>query len=120
MLECQHIAPLTEYATKLRRMDRGEVPDFDPLNGGTDAQILFLFEKPGPLAASSGFISRNNDDPTAQATFDFTEKAALKPSQYVIWNTVPWWNDTRRLNAAEMKAGLECAEALLGLCAACA
>lgn len=88
-------------------MNRGDVPDFDPLNGGTEAEILFLFEKPGRLAARSGFISRNNDDPTAEATFDFLQKARLKPSQFLIWNTVPWWN--------EIKAGLEWLEALLKL-----
>jgi hypothetical protein len=54
-----------------------EVPEFDPLDGGVEAQVLFLFEKPGPMTAElggskrsgSGFISRNNDDPTAEATF---------------------------------------------------
>ena len=65
--------------------------------------------------ARSGFISRNNDDPTAEATFDFLQEARLKPSQFLIWNTVPWWNDTRKLTAAEIKAGLECLEALLKL-----
>ena len=115
MLKCPRIAPLTVYAAELRSMNRGDVPDFDPLNGGTEAEILFLFEKPGRLAARSGFISRNNDDPTAEATFDFLQKARLKPSQFLIWNTVPWWNDTRKLTAAEIKAGLECLEALLKL-----
>lgn len=94
-------------------MKRGRVPDFDPLNGGTKAQILFLFEKPGPRAAGSGFISRNNDDPTAEATFAFTEKAGLHPCQYVIWNAIPWWNDTTDLKPDEIKAGLQCLEALL-------
>jgi hypothetical protein len=49
------------------------VPDFDPLDGGVNAQVLFLLEKPGPMAAEdgkragSGFISRDNDDGTAEA-----------------------------------------------------
>ena len=47
MLKCPRIAPLTVYAAELRSMNRGDVPDFDPLNGGTEAEILFLFEKPG-------------------------------------------------------------------------
>jgi hypothetical protein len=41
---------------------------------------LFLFEKLGPMTAEaggSGFISRNNDDPTAEATFRFMEQAKI-------------------------------------------
>ena len=96
-------------------MGRGEVPDFDPLDGGVEARILFLFEKPGPVAAGSGFISRNNDDPTAKATFNFMDKARLKPSDYVIWNAVPWWNGTRRIKAAERQAGAKQLKELLKL-----
>ena len=115
MLEEPRIAPLTKYAQALRRMGRGEVPDFDPLDGGVEAQTLFLLEKPGPVAAGSGFISRNNDDPTAKATFNFMDKARLKPSEYVIWNAVPWWNGTRRIRPAEREAGAEQLKELLKL-----
>jgi hypothetical protein len=66
MLHEPHIEPLTLYAARLR--EHGfDVPEFDPLDGGINAQVLFLFEKPGPMTASeggSGFISRNNDDPS--------------------------------------------------------
>ena len=34
------------YAAKLRLRGGVEVPEFDPLDGGVDAQVLFLFEKP--------------------------------------------------------------------------
>ena len=69
MLHAPHMAPLTEYAAKLRERENVEVPDFDPLDGGIEALSLFLFEKPGPMTAESksgqragsGFISRNND-----------------------------------------------------------
>src|SRR5690348_5073585 len=76
MLDLPHVAKLTAYTAELRR-DGKEVPEFDPLDGGTNAQVLFLFEKPGPMTAESGirtgsgFISRDNDDPTAEATFNF-------------------------------------------------
>jgi hypothetical protein len=74
MLTLPHIAPLSAYAAKLRLRGSVEVPEFDPLDGGVNARILFLFEKPGPMTADgstfsersgSGFISR--DDPTAEA-----------------------------------------------------
>jgi len=59
-----HITRLTAYAAKLRGFGKGEVPDFDPLDGGDNARALFLFEKPGPKTSEaqggSGFISRNN------------------------------------------------------------
>src|ERR1019366_4921133 len=74
MLHHPHIAPLTAYAARLLQRGLGEVPEFDPFDGGVDAQVLFLFEKPGPMTVGgdgSGFISRNNDDPTAEATFEF-------------------------------------------------
>lgn len=64
MLHLPHIAPLAEYAERLRMRGLGEVPDFDPLDGGVEARVLFLFEKPGPMTAEagkrvgSGFISR--------------------------------------------------------------
>jgi hypothetical protein len=44
MLTQPHIAPLTAYAAKLRQRYSVEVPEFDPLDGGVNAQLLFLFE----------------------------------------------------------------------------
>jgi hypothetical protein len=96
-----------------------EFPDFDPLDGGTNADILFLFEKPGPMTSAtgrgSGFISRNNDDPTAEATFDFMNKAGIPRERAVIWNVVPGWNRTRKVTAAELKAGVVALQGLLPL-----
>jgi hypothetical protein len=77
MLHEPHIAPLTDFAARLRERGSIEVPDFDPFDGGIHAQVLFLFEKPGPMTASnngSGFISRNNDDRSAEATFALCNK----------------------------------------------
>ena len=53
MLTQSHIAPLVGYTAKLRGREGVEVPEFDPLDGGIDAQVLFLFEKPGPMTALS-------------------------------------------------------------------
>lgn len=47
MLGDPHINPLTYYVAKLRQSGSNEVPDFDPLDGGVNARVLFLFEKPG-------------------------------------------------------------------------
>jgi uracil-DNA glycosylase len=68
LLQEAHIAPLTEYVTYLRTSseDSRKIPDFDPLDGGTKASVLFLLEAPGRKAVASGFISRDNPDPTAR------------------------------------------------------
>jgi hypothetical protein len=84
MLPRLHMVDLASYAQSLRKTGV-EVPDFDPLDGGVRAQVLFLFEKPGPMTAEkgsgnrsgSGFISRDNDDPTAEAIWRFMREADI-------------------------------------------
>jgi hypothetical protein len=79
-----HMAPLTEFVHQLRQRDRNEYPYFDPADGGVNASILFLLEKPGPMTVptgrgrreGSGFISRDNDDPTAEARSHSTRQLA--------------------------------------------
>ena len=74
MLDAKHVAPLVKYASKLASMGRGDVPMPDPFCGGINAQVLFLYEKAGPKADASGFLSLNNDDPTAEATTGFLKQ----------------------------------------------
>jgi len=67
-----HVAPLSELVDRMRK-ERGpdcHIPYFDPCDGGIHARILILMEAPGPKAigpntGGSGFVSRNNADPTA-------------------------------------------------------
>ena len=119
MLCLPHMAKLTDFAAALREQGLGTVPDFDPLDGGADAQILFLFEKPGPMTSESGggsgFISRNNDDPTAEAICQFMAQSDIPRKATVIWNVVPWWNDTRKIATRELQAGVSCLQQLIGL-----
>ncbi len=112
-----HMKPLAQYVKKLRR-DWAYVPDFDPLDGGVHARILFLFEKPGPKTAppnGSGFISRNNDDPSAHATFDFMMKAKIPRHQTITWNSIPGWNGNIAIEKDEVKKGLLCLRDFLSL-----
>ena len=116
MLTQPHIAPLTFYAAKLRQRGSIEVPEFDPLDGGVNAKVLFLFEKPGPMTADaggSGFISRNNDDPTAEATFKFMEQAGIPRELTITWNVIPWWNGTRKVTGQELREGVACVRELI-------
>lgn len=122
MLSLPHVAPLAAYAARLRARPGTDVPDFDPLDGGIDARILFLLEKPGPTAASSpqgrkgpGFISRDNDNATAEAIHRFMHEAGLPRVDTVIWNLIPWWNGTIRITAAERLAGVHELQNLLTL-----
>lgn len=101
-----HIAPLTNYARSLRHRNLGEIPDFDPNDGGINSRILFLFEKPGPKAFESGFISRNNDDPTAENIFHFMKRAEIPRKETCIWNVIPGWNGTIKIKAEELNQGV--------------
>jgi hypothetical protein len=109
------VAPLAAYVERLRRHGLGDVPDFDPLDGGTSAQALFLFEKPGPKAAISGFISRNNDDRTAENTFRFMQQASIPRKITCTWNVVPAWNGTSKVTGDELRSGVACLNELFEL-----
>jgi len=102
MLSEPHIAPLTKFVANLReRHDSSrKFPDFDPCDGGVDATILFLLEKPGPMTdalrkgkSGSGFVSRNNDDFTAEWICRFMKCALIPRRSTLIWNVIPWWDE---------------------------
>lgn len=122
MLDLPHIAPLARFAADLRERHNVEVPDFDPLDGGIHARMLFLKEKPGPMTSASrsgrvgsGFISRDNDDPTAEATFRFMEAAGIPREETLMWNVVPGWNGTRTITRQELLDGVSEVRNLMAL-----
>jgi hypothetical protein len=62
----------------------------------------------------TGFISRNNDDRTAEATFRFMDVACIPRAETVIWNTGLGWDRdiansarTARRNAAQLRGFVE-------------
>jgi uracil-DNA glycosylase len=93
MLTLPHIAPLIEYAQQIAtRMGSGyEIPYFDPCDGGINAEALFLLEAPGRKAMGSGFISRNNPDPSAKTMCTLLAAAAIPRNATLLWNVVPWY-----------------------------
>ncbi|PTR05364.1 uracil-DNA glycosylase [Nitrosospira sp. Nsp5] len=95
-LSASHIAPLTAFVEDLRSQQdlTDEIPNFDPFDGGTLAECLFLLEAPGSRAVKSGFISRNNPDETAKNFFTFNRHAGLDRRRTVVWNIVPWYVGT--------------------------
>ena len=120
-LDAPHVKPLNDYVRRLTTINQGvQYPFFDPDDGGVNARILFLFEKPGPMTdptrpgrSGSGLISRDNDDPTAENTFRFMEEIKLHRSETITWNIVPGWNGTRKITSKELLAGINSLKELL-------
>jgi uracil-DNA glycosylase len=87
-----HVKALTQYVCRLRDATPGAIiPNFDPWDGGVEADVLYLLEAPGPKARDSGFISRNNPDETAKNFFLINSEAGIPRKRTVTWNVVPWY-----------------------------
>lgn len=112
MLSLPHMAPLAAYAQSLRARPGATVPDFDPLDAGANAELLFLLEKPGPRG-QTGFVSRDNPTGTAAAIRAFMADAGLPRGRTALWNAVPWWNGTTAIREPERRDGLHAVRALL-------
>ncbi len=83
---------LAEFVKQVRRERVGaQIPGFDPRDGGIHARALFLLEAPGPKAVSTGFISRDNPDPSARNMRALLHEAGLRREDTVLWNVVPWY-----------------------------
>ena len=99
-----HILRLTEFVKQIR-IEHGlsqEIPFFDPADGGSEAQVLFVLEAPGPMAVYSGFVSCDNPDSTAKNMFDFLKMAGITRQQIVLWNVVPWYlGNGKQISAAK-------------------
>lgn len=110
--------PLAEWATALAKRrtalsgERVVVPWFDPAESGVESRVLVILEAPGPMTNAdnsrpgSGFISVDNDDPTAENTWRARAEAGLN-SGVLHWNIVPWYLGTaaRKPNAVELADG---------------
>ena len=116
-----HIAPLSTFVQNLRSEvgPDAAIPDFDPWDGGTEAEVLYLLEAPGRKAIRSGFISRNNPDETAKNFFELNRDAGIPRKRTVTWNIVPWYIGTgtriRAAKPADIHAGTSSLSRLLTL-----
>lgn len=108
MLGAARMAPLCDHVAQLRAEGLGEVPDFDPLDGGAEAQILFLLDRPGAMSVvangrarpGSGFLSRDNDDPTSAAIARFLDEAGILRERSILGCLCPWWTPAARPDSA--------------------
>jgi len=114
-----HVKPLMDLVSRLRsRWDSG-VPNVDPNDGGVNAKVLFLSETPGPKAVKSGYVSRDNGDPSAQHAGEALDSAGFPRSDYVRWNVVPYYVSTEDKNAnatpRQIHAAADATQAFIGL-----
>jgi len=113
-----HIVPLTDYVEQLRKTlgHNQEIPYFDPCDGGINAKLLFLLEAPGPKAVSSGFISRDNPDPTARSMTQISSECGIPREETISWNIVPWYVGSegriRPVTKEEIDAGIQALKSL--------
>lgn len=120
LLRSPEMVRLTEFVESLRlKASEDGVPFFDPLDGGTRAECLFLLEAPGPKAVCSGFVSRNNPDETAKNWFELNLAAGIDRRRTVIWNIVPWYigckGSIRPATTADIERGLPYLRDVIGL-----
>jgi len=75
-----------------------QVPNVDPRDGGAKARALLLFESPGPKSIRSGFISRENSDPSARNVTEALARSGLERRDVMLWNVVPYCVSTAEFN----------------------
>ena len=83
------MASIESYRAALA-IRHGDVPHFDPFDGGADAACLMLLETPGPRAGATRFVSRDNATATARNITCFCAAAGLDRRDMILWNAVPW------------------------------
>ena len=121
LLQQSHMNQLTSFVHRLRESLGQEfrIPYFDPLDGGVDAEVLFLLEAPGPKAVTSGFVSRNNPDESAKNFFLMNAAAGIERKRTVTWNVVPWYvgsgRKIRPVTASDVRQADEGLRMLLSL-----
>ncbi|WP_199184002.1 hypothetical protein [Cryobacterium sp. Y57] len=87
-----HIKPVNDYVDEISTPDLW-VPCVAPIHGGINARVLFVLRDPGPATqreTGSGFISIENDDPTAERQCNRFESVGLSASAILPWNAYPW------------------------------
>jgi hypothetical protein len=110
-LRLPHIAPVNALVDELTDpAGRGWVPYLAPAYGGVDARVLCVLRDPGPKTndelGGSGFLSADNDDPTAKRFAALLDAAGIPVSEILAWNAYPWYVN-HKPTPAELEAGVE-------------
>lgn len=115
-----HIAPINALSLLMTRAGLGDVPRIDPDSGGVHARVMLLLEAPARAAAhTSGMLSADNDDATAQHVWEAYAQSGLPRAWGIHWNVVPWYvgteNKIRAVTPAETWQGVRWTRQLLDL-----
>jgi hypothetical protein len=113
-----HMAPIDAFVAAISEPDEeGRVPRIAPHHGGTDARVLSVLRDPGPKTlegTGSGFLSVENDDPTAERQAILFREHGIRDRDVLPWNAYPWFID-RAPNAAEGRVGARALVELIAL-----
>lgn len=106
-----HIEPINRLVDELREKRQCGMPYVDARYGGVEAEVLFLFQDPGPgtdaNATGSGFLSAQNNDPSAERFLRCLNKVGLAVERVVTWNAYPWMKPGKGLTAKQLEEGGE-------------
>jgi hypothetical protein len=113
-----HIAPINRLVDKLQDPGgRGWLPYVAPLHGGVRSTVLSVLRDPGPATqqgSGSGFLSIENDDPTAARQAELFAVVDVSPAAVLPWNAYPWYVN-RAPSAGERQIGVDPLMRLLNL-----
>jgi len=117
-----HIAPINQFIADLQDPEANLwLPEVAPMHAGIDALVVSVLRDPGPKTqedTGSGFLSVENDDPTAERQLELFEQHGISARQVLPWNAYPWYIN-RAPNTAELTAGADVLYSLLNLTPDC-
>ncbi len=112
------VAAINQFVDKLGAGNEHDHPPYiPPICGGIDALALGVSRDPGPMAGGingSGFLSIENDDPSAERMGRFLREAGIDYGRVVPWNAYPWFINGNP-TAGQLGAGVEPLRDLIGL-----
>jgi mannose-6-phosphate isomerase-like protein (cupin superfamily) len=113
-----HMAPIDAFVAEIADRDgRGWLPRIAPHHGGTDARVLSVLRDPGPatqVGVGSGFLSVENDDPTAERQAALFAEHGIRDRDVLPWNAYPWYIN-RAPDAQQGRAGAQVLVELVAL-----
>lgn len=115
-----HMQQLASFLEDLRYHEFNKnVPSFDPCDGGCEAQALFLLKSPGAGPLRTGFVSRDNPEPSAANFHQLCESVGIDRRRTLLWHVFPWHQGDQKMykpeQNAEMKKALPYLKELLDL-----
>jgi uracil-DNA glycosylase len=111
-----HIEPINKLVDELRENKKEWMPYVAPIYGGTKAKLLYVLRDPGPKTHAdnegSGFLSLENDDPTAEKVCNLFFEANIRPKDTLPWNAYPWYIN-RKPTIEELADGVKALKSVI-------